>query len=527
MDVLTQRVAGASFRAGVGGAGLKQNFLVSVDSELEEGAKAVHRSSNPSPLRDHGRSNFPGRRSRDAGTRTSRLEAGSAAFIITDLATVIITSIAAKIIYLDMYLNDHPDFTPYIFIALALGLTLGLFYEQMGLYKSSVLAEPVVGFGKIWGGLIVAFLVLLGSLYVFKISDQFSRGWVISWFSMSLFALVAVRWQTTRWLRRRISKGQLRHTVAIYGSPDFVAELGAEYGRVSQLGDVAGVFFSPNSGSRWGGADGGLDELRSALSKRQYGTIIIALPATDKQAIQTAVKSLASYSVELLLCSDLSQFPVSVSGSRTFGNLRMDVINVVPGSEFSRLAKPLLDYALAGAGLIALAPLLAIVALAIKLDSPGPVFFRQRRYGQNNKIFRIFKFRTMTVAEDGPVVVQAKRDDARVTRVGRFLRRTSLDELPQLLNVLSGDMSLVGPRPHALAHDEAFEEQLDLFSRRRRVRPGITGWAQVNGYRGETRTIEDILARMQHDLYYIDNWSIWLELEILARTFIVAARRAY
>jgi len=133
----------------------------------------------------------------------------------------------------------------------------------------------------------------------------------------------------------------------------------------------------------------------------------------------------------------------------------------------------------------------------------------------------------MTVAEDGQVVVQAKRNDVRVTRVGRFLRRTSLDELPQLLNVLAGDMSLVGPRPHALAHDEAFEEQLDLFSRRRRVRPGITGWAQVNGYRGETRTIEDIHARMQHDLYYIDNWSIWLDLEILARTLMVATRRAY
>jgi putative colanic acid biosynthesis UDP-glucose lipid carrier transferase len=494
---------------------------------LEGAARAAHRSSDPSSLRDHGRSDLPGRRSLTAGARTSLLETSGAVFIAVDVVTILVTSITAKILYLDLYLDSDPDFAPYIFIALALGLTLALFYEQMDLYKSSVLADPVIGFGKIWGGLIIAFLVLLGSLYVLKISDQFSRGWVISWFAMNLFALVAARWQTTRWLRQRISKGKLRHTVAIYGSPDFVAELGAEYGRVSQLGDVAGVFFSPNSGSRWGNADGGLDELRGALSQGQYGTIIIALPATDKQAIQTAVKSLASYSVELLLCSDLSQFPVSVSGSRTLGNLRMDVINVVPGSEFSRLAKPLLDYALAGAGLIALAPFLALVALAIKLDSAGPVFFRQRRYGQNNKIFRIFKFRTMTVAEDGPVVVQAKRDDVRVTRIGRFLRRTSLDELPQLINVLYGDMSLVGPRPHALAHDEAFEEQLDLFSRRRRVRPGITGWAQVNGYRGETRALEDILGRMQHDLYYIDNWSIWLDLEIIARTLIVASRRAY
>jgi putative colanic acid biosynthesis UDP-glucose lipid carrier transferase len=182
---------------------------------------------------------------------------------------------------------------------------------------------------------------------------------------------------------------------------------------------------------------------------------------------------------------------------------------------------------LAAAGLIALAPVLILIAIAIKIDSPGPVFFRQRRYGQNNRIFRIFKFRTMTVTEDGPVVVQATREDARVTRIGRFLRGSSLDEIPQLINVLLGDMSIVGPRPHALAHDEDFDSRLDLFSRRRRVRPGITGWAQVNGFRGETRTLESIEGRMQHDLYYIDNWSIWLDLEIVARTILVFSRKAY
>jgi len=168
-----------------------------------------------------------------------------------------------------------------------------------------------------------------------------------------------------------------------------------------------------------------------------------------------------------------------------------------------------------------------VVALAIKIDSPGPVFFRQRRYGQNNSIFRIFKFRTMAVTEDGPTVKQAERDDPRVTRMGRILRRTSIDELPQLLNVLTGDMSIVGPRPHALAHDQLFEQKLDLFSRRRRVRPGLTGWAQVHGFRGETKTTEDIRSRMQHDLYYIDNWSIWLDIEIITRTVFVLFRGAY
>ena len=169
----------------------------------------------------------------------------------------------------------------------------------------------------------------------------------------------------------------------------------------------------------------------------------------------------------------------------------------------------------------------SIAAAGWKVVDDGPVFFRQRRYGQNNKIFRIFKFRTMTVTEDGPVVVQATKNDSRVTYIGRFLRGSSLDEVPQLINVLLGDMSIVGPRPHAIAHDEDFDSKLDLFSRRRRVRPGLTGWAQVNGYRGETKTLESIEGRMQHDLYYIDNWSIWLDLEIVARTILILGKKAY
>jgi putative colanic acid biosynthesis UDP-glucose lipid carrier transferase len=228
-----------------------------------------------------------------------------------------------------------------------------------------------------------------------------------------------------------------------------------------------------------------------------------------------------------LLCTELDPYPVVVHGSRNFGPLRTNVVNLVPLSESNVLLKSMLDYAVALVGLIVLAPLLAVVALAIKIDSPGPVFFRQRRYGQNNSIFRIFKFRTMAVTEDGPTVKQAERDDPRVTRMGRILRRTSIDELPQLLNVLTGDMSIVGPRPHALAHDQLFEQKLDLFSRRRRVRPGLTGWAQVHGFRGETKTTEDIRSRMQHDLYYIDNWSIWLDIEIITRTVFVLFRGAY
>jgi lipopolysaccharide/colanic/teichoic acid biosynthesis glycosyltransferase len=170
------------------------------------------------------------------------------------------------------------------------------------------------------------------------------------------------------------------------------------------------------------------------------------------------------------------------------------------------------------AGLVVLSPLLLLVALLIKLDSPGPVFFLQRRYGFNQNPFRILKFRTMTTLDDGPVVPQARHNDPRVTPLGRFLRKWNIDELPQLINVLKGDMSLVGPRPHALSHNREYEQKIALYARRHNVLPGITGWAQVNGFRGETDTDDKMRRRVDHDLYYIDNWSLWLDLRILAMT---------
>jgi putative colanic acid biosynthesis UDP-glucose lipid carrier transferase len=332
-----------------------------------------------------------------------------------------------------------------------------------------------------------------------------------------------------RRVRHMVATGQLRRRVAIFGTLEFITAMKDQIENSEQSVVVEGVYLAKPAaiGSSDLPLDGGLAELKDAIERNEFDTVFIGLPAQDTARIQTAVNGLASYSTELLLCTELDPYPVVVHGSRNFGPLRTNVVNLVPLSESNVLLKSMLDYAVALVGLIVLAPLLAVVALAIKIDSPGPVFFRQRRYGQNNSIFRIFKFRTMAVTEDGPTVKQAERDDPRVTRMGRILRRTSIDELPQLLNVLTGDMSIVGPRPHALAHDQLFEQKLDLFSRRRRVRPGLTGWAQVHGFRGETKTTEDIRSRMQHDLYYIDNWSIWLDIEIITRTVFVLFRGAY
>lgn len=410
-----------------------------------------------------------------------------------------------------------------------MAVTLYLFMKQSGLYEVGALTEPVMPYGRMVGALAMALLVVLGILYILKTAEWYSRGWFLTWFALSALALVAVRLAAKSRVRKVISEGSLSRPVAIYGTLDFLVRMKADIEASDPSIAVEGVYLAKPAviGDTDMPLNGGLAELKQALADRAYEVVFIGLSTQNTEQIQAAVSGLASYSIELLLCTELEPYPVVVHGSRNFGALRTNVVNLVPLSETHALLKTSLDYAVALVGLLCLSPLLGLVALAIKLDSPGPVFFRQRRYGQNNQVFRIFKFRTMAVAEDGKHVKQAERNDPRVTRVGRFLRSASVDEIPQLLNVLTGDMSIVGPRPHALAHDHIFEEKLDLFSRRRRVRPGLTGWAQVHGFRGETKTTEDIRGRMQHDLYYIDNWSIWLDIEIIARTVFVLFRGAY
>jgi exopolysaccharide biosynthesis polyprenyl glycosylphosphotransferase len=187
--------------------------------------------------------------------------------------------------------------------------------------------------------------------------------------------------------------------------------------------------------------------------------------------------------------------------------------------------KRVFDLVVGGLALVALSPILIACAVAIRLEGPGPILFRQTRYGINLVGFRIFKFRTMRTMEDGRVVRQATRDDPRITRVGRVLRRWNLDELPQLLNVVEGTMSLVGPRPHAMAHDQAFSTTLAEYTRRHNAKPGITGWAQVNGFRGEIADEAALRGRLTHDLYYLDNWSLWFDICIIALT--VVSPKAY
>jgi putative colanic acid biosynthesis UDP-glucose lipid carrier transferase len=222
---------------------------------------------------------------------------------------------------------------------------------------------------------------------------------------------------------------------------------------------------------------------------------------------------------------DIFVFDLIQARVDTIGNLPVVAVCETPFYGFNGLLKRASDYVLATLALIVLAPLMIAIAIGVKLSSPGPVLFKQRRYGVDGRQIYVYKFRSMTVTEDGDTVKQATKNDSRVTPFGAFLRKTSLDELPQFINVLQGRMSVIGPRPHAVAHNELYRKLIRGYMIRHKVRPGITGLAQVNGYRGETETVEKMKMRIEYDLAYLRSWSLLLDLQILLKTILVVAKK--
>ncbi len=316
---------------------------------------------------------------------------------------------------------------------------------------------------------------------------------------------------------------RLRRNVAVFGSDPAALAIIAAIERDPGC-RLAGVFDQRQDQKRrkelGPDIDGTLDDLVGLVARGLVDEVVLVLPPMATARTQQICDRFRELPVDVL-APDHTVLPPGQAedGERIpFAGETMTRIHRRPITGWGALAKSVFDRLVAGLALLVLAPVLAAVALAIKLDSKGPVFFRQRRHGMCGQTIVVWKFRTMRVMEDGAVVRQASQSDDRVTRVGRILRRTSLDELPQLLNVLDGSMSIVGPRPHAIAHDEHYGALLPTYARRSIIRPGITGWAQVNGLRGETRTPAEMAARVRHDLWYVANWSFWLDLRIILLT---------
>jgi Undecaprenyl-phosphate glucose phosphotransferase len=271
--------------------------------------------------------------------------------------------------------------------------------------------------------------------------------------------------------------------------------------------------------------DRDLAEATASVRKLEPDAIFVLMPWSATETIERCAESFASLPVEIHLGPEQVLHKFEQAHLSTLGPVASLQLTRRPLTRREIIEKRVFDLIVAAGALIAITPLLIAVAILIKLDSQGPIFFVQRRYGFNQRQFRIIKFRTMSTLDDGAVIQQARQNDPRVTRIGAWLRRFNIDEIPQLFNVLTGDMSLVGPRPHALSHDREYEQRISRYARRHNVKPGITGWAQINGYRGETDTDDKMRKRVECDLYYIDNWSLWLDFKIMVRT--VLSRTAY
>ncbi len=370
------------------------------------------------------------------------------------------------------------------------------------------------------------FLITLG--FLLKSSDLVSRGWALSWFSGGGLTLLLVRGSSTMWVRRLKRRGTFDQRVAIFGA-GVQGERFANYVQTHEWLTISLVgFFDDRRDGRIASAPadipvlGNLSALISMIRDGKVDQVVVALPWAAEARLQQVVSRLALTPVKIRLAPDLASFAFVRRPLVLLGDMPLMTLFERPISGVDAVVKNLEDRVLAVVALLLLWPVMLLVAIGIKLDSPGPVFFRQPREGFNNKPFRVFKFRSMYHDKaDLHVSRQVGRGDPRVTRLGRILRRTSLDELPQLFNVLQGNMSMVGPRPHApltRAGDRLFSDVVASYAARHKVKPGITGWAQVCGWRGETDTEEKLIKRLEFDLHYIENWSIWFDFYILFRT---------
>jgi Undecaprenyl-phosphate glucose phosphotransferase len=357
--------------------------------------------------------------------------------------------------------------------------------------------------------------------------DNFPRGWLLIWFVTSLLLTSLTRVLMAHYLRRLQRRGVLTEVIAVVGAGAVADRLVQALRQTRpESVELLGIFDDKIIGADRSAIkpDGTLAHLIELGKTRKIDWILLTLPPTAEQRLLSIVQRLKALSVPIGLCPQHVGLTLPYRIVDYVGDsLPVSLLADRPIKRWDAVIKAAEDFLLGGIVTLFLLPVLALVALAIKLDSPGPIIFKQRRHALNNREFDIYKFRTMdwnpaTAVAD---LRQTSRQDHRITRVGRYLRSSSLDELPQLFNVLKGDMSLVGPRPHAVnmrTEDQLGSEITDMYAQRHRVKPGITGWSQVNGARGATDTTAQLRRRVELDLHYIENWSLLLDLSILALT---------
>ena len=418
--------------------------------------------------------------------------------------------------------------TQYAFAIIGTAFATITLFEVTRLYQRQVFANLLPNAARILLAWSVAIASLMAAVFFLKLGPEFSRAWLAYWFAGGLITILAVRATASTLAHKWAREGRLNRRAVILGSGKACDEL------ISKLeGDaqtdlrICGIFDdrdderAPDSISGYP-KHGDVDQLVEFSRKTRIDTVIVTLPISAEDRLLEFMKKLSVLPADIRLAVDASKLRFRPRAYSYLGRIPMIDMLDKPISDWGDIAKSAMDKAIALLALIALAPVMAAVAIAVRMESRGPILFRQKRYGFNNELIEVLKFRSMfTDMCDAKASKLVTKDDPRVTSVGRFIRKTSIDELPQLINVLRGELSLVGPRPHAVhakAEDRLYDEAVEGYFARHRVKPGITGWAQINGWRGETDTSEKIEKRVEYDLYYIENWSLIFDLYILFRT---------
>jgi len=448
---------------------------------------------------------------------------------LLDFILIVGASLVAGVTYHVILLGHAGDIQAFTGIGANAALLFILLTASRGAYRTPALFSA----GKQVEGIVIAWMVVLlamtAFLFLLKMGETYSRVTAVAFGGLGLAVLLGSRIITAARLRSALANGSLRGAPAIIiGDQDELAGSNAAHLLEKYGTREVGRFELPASSADEPSA---LERMRASVDAAMASAranhaekILLALKWNDTVRRDSLCEWLRALPVPVLLLPDRSVSAILSQPSReTCADIAIEMQRA-PLSHIELIAKRALDITFATGVLVLLAPLLAVISLVIKLDSPGPVIFRQRRKGFNGREFAIYKFRTMLVLEDDARICQARRGDNRVTRIGRLLRATSIDELPQLVNVLEGEMSVVGPRPHALAHDDEYSNLIGRYAFRHHVKPGITGWAQVNGFRGETPKLELMKKRVDFDLWYINHWSVWLDFWITLRTCLELAR---
>lgn len=413
----------------------------------------------------------------------------------------------------------------YILVGAFSGLCFALIGGSTGLYSTWRMGLLRLELRQVWMIWAWACAVLLLVAFSIKITAYFSRISIFTWFLAAPLALSLWRVVVRYGLRSLRKKGYNTRRAAIVGAGELGIRLARRIITNPELGVILVGFFDDNPALENLSIEGhsykvlgGLDAISRTVAQANIDIVYMALSLRHEKQMRRIVLKLADSSVSVYMVPDVFIFDLIQSRLMNLDGIPLVSIFESPFLGVTGWLKRIEDIIISTGVLIVAAIPMLIIAAVIKLTSSGPVIFKQRRYGIDGRPIRVYKFRTMTVCEDGPEILQASKKDVRVTPFGRFLRRTSLDELPQFINVLQGRMSVVGPRPHAVAHNEQYRQLISGYMRRHKVKPGITGLAQVNGWRGETETLDKMEKRVAFDMEYIKNWSLFLDLKIVVKT---------